>query len=112
MPVPTANAPAVAATYLVCMMLYGLAVLLSPADARLLRRHIGIMTVADLMHWAVLAGTLAERRGGSGAGAALAVLLDTAAWDADTRTLMLGPLVTFAVKVATLLGWFGRIREE
>jgi hypothetical protein len=101
-------------------VLYGLTVLLSsPPNTTLLRRHLAVLLVADLAHWAVLLlGTVAEHRArqmtlapGGGAGLAERFLLgvDAAAWDANTWGLMVGPLATFVVKLATLMGRFGRI---
>ncbi|KAH8648698.1 hypothetical protein BX600DRAFT_475644 [Xylariales sp. PMI_506] len=103
LPFPTLLAPGLGASYLLCMMLYGLAVLLStPPNRTLLRCHIAIMIIADFVHWAVVYQTVRESYPAGR-------LLE--AWqDPEVRSMTLGPLSTLAVKVLTLAGVFGKIR--
>jgi len=57
-------APALSATYLFAMMLYGLAILLvTPPNKRLLQLHIGILILSDFTHWGMLFWTMAKASG-------------------------------------------------
>jgi hypothetical protein len=57
--------PALSATYLFAMMLYGLAILLAtPPNKRLLQLHIiGILILSDFTHWGVLFWTMVKASG-------------------------------------------------
>ncbi|RYP35550.1 hypothetical protein DL767_003804 [Monosporascus sp. MG133] len=104
---PALFLPSAACQYLLLMMLYGLAVLLSsPPNGRLLRLHIGILALADFAHWYGLFSTMAQADAQRGWGAAL----DASTWSADVWNLVLYPFVTLSIKFATLAGWFGEIR--
>lgn len=105
------SAPGLSATYLVCMMFYGLMILLStPPNVRLLKLHIGLLALADVAHWLVLLATAAEA---SPRGESWLDLAAPAAWwdDEMTRLLVVAPLGSFCFKIATLMGVFGRIGE-
>ncbi|KAI0140787.1 hypothetical protein BJ166DRAFT_111110 [Pestalotiopsis sp. NC0098] len=105
------SAPGLSATYLVCMMFYGLMILLStPPNVRLLKLHIGLLALADVAHWLVLLATAAEA---SPHGESWLDLAAPAAWwhDETARLLVVAPLGSFCFKIATLMGVFGRIGE-
>lgn len=105
------SAPGLSATYLLCMMFYGLMILLStPPNTRLLKMHIGLLALADVAHWLVLLSTASEMSGGSADWLDLAA---PAAWwrDDKTRLLVVAPLGSFCFKIATLAGVFGRMGE-
>ncbi|KAK6209337.1 hypothetical protein LQW54_006324 [Pestalotiopsis sp. IQ-011] len=102
--------PGLSATYLLCMMSYGLMILLStPPNARLLKLHISLLALADVAHWLVLLSTASEASGRSW----LDLAAPAAWWRDDTaRLLVVGPLGSFCFKIATLAGVFGRIGER
>lgn len=105
------SAPGLSATYLVCMMFYGLMILLStPPNTRRLKLHIGLLALADVAHWMVLLSTAAEA---SPHGESWLDLAAPAAWwhDETARLLVVAPLGSFCFKIATLVGVFGRIGE-
>ncbi|KAI0842248.1 hypothetical protein F5Y06DRAFT_171800 [Hypoxylon sp. FL0890] len=104
-PIPSLFMPSMATGYLFNMMLYGLIILLaSPPNKRLLQLHILILIIADFTHWAGLFSTIAENdpRG-------WAAVLDTSNWSPEVWNLVVYPLGTLAVKIATLAEWFGKI---
>ncbi|KAH9897291.1 hypothetical protein F4778DRAFT_783383 [Xylariomycetidae sp. FL2044] len=109
-PMAALAVPGLSGTYLLSMMLYGLAILLvGPPSKRLLQTHIAILALADFTHWAALFSAMVEADP-AGRGW-LAVVADTAAWSDDVWALVTYPLGTLAFKFATLAGVFGRIRE-
>ena len=100
--------PAAASQYLLCMMLYGLAILLSsPPSPRLLRLHLGILVFADFTHWWGLFSTLAAAD--PLARSWWVVALDPASYTPEVWSLAIGPFATLSIKIATLAGWFGKI---
>ncbi|KAI8631949.1 hypothetical protein F5Y19DRAFT_472835 [Xylariaceae sp. FL1651] len=107
LPVSALVVPSLSASYLFSIMLYGLIILLAtPPNKRLLQLHISILVFADFMHWGALFSTMARNdpRGWPG-------VLDMSSWDPNTSTLITGPIITFAIKIATLAGVFGKIQD-
>ncbi|ETS87734.1 hypothetical protein PFICI_01562 [Pestalotiopsis fici W106-1] len=110
------SGPGLSATYLLCMLVYGLLILLSsPPNPALLKRHIALLTLADVVHWLVILSTLSEAEAAATGQdpAGLWSHLHPSKWyhDENARMLMLGPLLMFCVKIATLTGLFGRIGD-
>jgi hypothetical protein len=108
-PFETLLAPGASAAYLFLVLLYGLVVLLvAPPSRALAQAHVLVLVAADLALWTAVFSLAAETHPGGLPG----VLADRAAWSEDMRMMVFGPLLTFAVKVATLAEVFGSIRVQ
>ncbi|KAH8600711.1 hypothetical protein B0O99DRAFT_681584 [Bisporella sp. PMI_857] len=108
LPLPTLILPKQSTGYLFNILLYGLIILLSsPPNKRLAQLQILILIIADLTHWGALFATIAQNDP-RGWGA----VADTKAWTAEVWQLSLYPISTLSIKIATLKGWFGKIRES
>ncbi|OTB06038.1 hypothetical protein M426DRAFT_122829 [Hypoxylon sp. CI-4A] len=106
LPVPSLAAPAMSISFLFCIMLYGLIILLAtPPNKRTLQLHILVLAIADFTHWASLFSTIAQNHPHGWAG-----VFDTADWTPEVWNLATYPLTTLAIKFATLAGLFGEIR--
>jgi hypothetical protein len=76
-------------------------------DMRAARLTVLAMALADLPHWGglILALKAWEKSGGSG-------LWESQTWTPALRQFMIAPAVTFTIKIAYLLGLFGKDRTQ
>lgn len=66
-------------------------------DPRTIRLTVAAMALADIPHWGAAIWVMGWER-----------FVDFRSWGPEQTTQMVGPLITFAIKVAYLMGWLGK----